>query len=303
MTASALIKYSQSPVVGDDGRALLGILGVPVFVHNANNVEVASWQIDLVYVDNSSGLASHSVPYAFDNNSNTPAAAFIPDVRGSYRVMLSVWSVINRAGNPDSVDIRVFAVPELNGFITAPSQVYPLPLPDPRTGDVTSKPNELNFGGQLDGWAGDGHTDGLMNRLLRAVDGNRVLPFQVVESGAGPYEICRIDSSQWNAHMYVRALFDVIVDNDTGTNFGYFNRLSIFRINAARSLTHLATGEVLYAGVSPVDGAIGLDTPHTIAITAVTGRYISVVATPFGSTSPELNLVWKVSAQFYFTQR
>jgi hypothetical protein len=302
MTASALIKYSQAPVVGGDGLALLGVLGVPVFIHNVNNSGVASWQIEVAYADPESSVFSAPIPFAFNDNSSTPSTSFIPDVRGSYRFVLKVWSTINRVGDPDSIDIRVFAVPELNGFVTAPSQVYPLPLPDPRTGDVKSKPDELNFGGQLNGWAGNGNTDGLMTRLLRAVDGSRVLPFQFVADGAGPYEICRIDSSKWNPHMYIRAVFDVLVDNDEGANFGYFNRTSIFKLDSARNLTHLATGESLYTGVSPTDGAVGLSTAHAIAVTADIGQFLSVVATPSGS-GPGLDLVWKVSAQFFFTQR
>lgn len=314
MAASALLKFVQGIVVGGDGVALLGVVQQAVSIHNVNNADVASWQIDLVYVDSESALTP-AIAYAADDNGNTPLAVFIPDIRGCYRWVLKVWSVINRIGDPDSIDIRNFGVPELNGFITAPTQVFPLPLPDPRTGDVKAKPNELNFDGNTvdsTGWAGDGNTDGLLNRLIRSVDGNRVLPFQVLEASPGPYEICRVDSAKWNPHMFVRAVFDVIVDNDLGANFGYFNRTSIFRLDAGRTLTHLATGEALYANVSPIDGALGLNTAHAIAVTVDAGRYISVIATPAGAPGPMFapripgpayDLVWKVSAQFFFTQR
>lgn len=164
MPASALLKFTQGATVGADGQALIGVLTTSVALSNVNNASVASWQIDLVYVDPVSSI-DIAVPYAFNNASSTPAANFAPDVRRSYRWVLKVWSVPNRVGTPDDVDIRVFTVRETNGAIIPPSQLWPLPLPDPRSGIVGAKPNEMNFGGQLDGWHGTG-TDGLLSDLL-----------------------------------------------------------------------------------------------------------------------------------------
>ncbi len=165
MPASALLKFTQGATVGGDGRALVGVLTTSVAISNVSNTSVASWQIEIAYVDPTSALAASPTIYAFNENSSTPSANFTPDVRRSYRWVLKVWSVPNRVGDPDSIDIRVFTVRELNGVIIPPGQVWPLPLPDPRTGDPTAKPPEMNFDGQLEGWHGTG-TDGLMNQVL-----------------------------------------------------------------------------------------------------------------------------------------
>ena len=165
MPAGALIKLSQvtvSPI--PDGRALIGVLSQVVTVANSVNTQVLSWQIDLVYSDPASAVAI-AIPLAFNNNNATPTTTFTPDVRRSYRFVLKVWSVINRVGAPDSQDIRVFTVPELNGNIIPPSQVWPSTLPDPQSGQAGNQPNEMNFGGQAFGWAGTS-TDGLANQAL-----------------------------------------------------------------------------------------------------------------------------------------
>ena len=164
MPASALLKFVQGATIGGDGRALVGVIGSSVTISNVNNTGVQSWQIDLVYADPTSALVV-STPYASNDSSSTPSATFTPDVRRSYRWMLKVWSVANRVGQPDSIDIRQFGVRELNGALIAAPMIWPLPLPDPRTGEPTAKPLELNYDGQLDGWHGTG-SDGFMNQLL-----------------------------------------------------------------------------------------------------------------------------------------
>lgn len=164
MPASALLKFTQGATVGGDGRALVGVLTTSVALSNVNNTGVQSWQIDLVYVDPDSSL-SITTAYAFNDAGSTPAANFSPDVRRSYRWVLKVWDVPNRAGDPSGVDIRVFSVRELNGVLIPPSQVWPLPLPNPLSGELNAKPNEMNFDGQLDGWHGTG-VDGQLNQVL-----------------------------------------------------------------------------------------------------------------------------------------
>jgi hypothetical protein len=163
MPASALLKFTQGVTVGGDGRALVGVLSTAVNISNVNNSGVQSWQIDVAYADPTSAVAIATL--AFNNASSTPAASFTPDVRRSFRIVLKVWDVPNRAGDPTSIDIRNFSVRELNGALVPPSMVWPLPLPDPRTGDPTAKPNEMNFDGQDFGWHGTG-LDGLLSELL-----------------------------------------------------------------------------------------------------------------------------------------
>ncbi len=166
MAATALLKFAQNTVgTGANGCAFAGVLGQLVTVSNSDNTNVASWQIDLLYAAPGSSTPA-AEPFAFSDLNSNPTATFTPNVRRSYRFRIKVWSVANRAGPPDSVDIRVFSVRELNQTFIPPPQVYPAPLPDARTGLPGAKPNEMNFGGQLDGWAGGVASDGLLNDFL-----------------------------------------------------------------------------------------------------------------------------------------
>lgn len=187
MPASALLKFTQGVTVGGDGRALVGVLSTSVALSNVSNTSVASWQIEIAYADPTSSLAASPTIYAFNENSSTPAANFVPDVRRSYRWVLKVWSVPNRVGDPDSIDIRVFSVRELNGLIIPPAQIWPLPLPDPRTGDPTAKPLEMNFDGQLHGWHGTG-VDGLLSDVLA----RHVLPVP-----GNPGDVATVVGGRW----------------------------------------------------------------------------------------------------------
>lgn len=167
--AEALIKFSQDTVgTGGNGIAFAGVLGELATIANSDNTGVASWEINLVYWDPSSTVWTGD-PFAFSNNGNTPTATFTPDVSRSYRFMLKVWSVPNRPGAPDSVDIRVFTVKEANNLVIPPSQIWPRPLPPPTSGETGNKPNEMNFDGQPDGWAGTSAGDGLLNDTLTKV--------------------------------------------------------------------------------------------------------------------------------------
>ena len=170
MAASALIKFTQGLNVGPDGEALLGEVGTDVYLSNVDNTDVASWQFDLAYADPGSALYVDVGPDFDSGSSSTPATQFWPDVPGSYRWVLKVWNVPDMVGDPSSVDIRVFSVSEANGLIVPPPQLWPLPLPDPQSADPLAKPNEMNFGGQPFGWAGQGVGDGLQGEVVRTVD-------------------------------------------------------------------------------------------------------------------------------------
>lgn len=302
MSASALLKFSQGSSIGGDGEALLGVINEEVALHNVDNAGVRSWQVDLVAADAGSSYVPQD-EYAFNDNSSTPTATFSPDWSGSYRWVLKVWDVPDRVGDPTDVDIRVFSIAELNGMIVPPDQTFPVPLPDPRSGADGAKPNELNFDGQLEGWAGDGYSDGLISSLVRAVDASRVYQFQTLTDTTVPATLSAFDVARLQP-CYIRAVFDVIVDNADGTNYGYFNRTSIFRWTGT-VLTHLATGEVMYGGVvpAPSDGATAMVFPHSVAVTAASGHYILVTGTPTGSSPSELNLLWLTTIQFFITQR
>jgi hypothetical protein len=154
MAATALIKFVQGTTVGPDGEAIVGVDGTAVNVLNSSNVNVQSWEIDLVNTPPGSTVPVQ-VPLAFDNNNDTPSATFTPDVRGSYRIQLKVWSVPNRAGTPN-IDIRNFCVPDATGHILPPYQKDPDPLPTTASGLPGAKPNEMNINGEEFGWAGAG---------------------------------------------------------------------------------------------------------------------------------------------------
>jgi hypothetical protein len=303
MSANALLKFSQGLVIGGDGEALIGVVGAPVTVFNVDNAGVRSWQVDLAFADEGSSYVVQEA-YASSDNSSTPTATFNPDHTGSYRWVLKVWDVLDRVGNPTDVDIRVFSIRELNGMIVPPSQIFPLPLPDPRTGAVGAKPNELNFAGSLDGWAGDGQNDGLLSSLVRIVDTSRVWQFSTHTTTSAPAWLALFDVSKLQP-CYLRAVFDVIVDNADGNNYGYFNRTSIFRWNSSQVLTHLATGEVIYGGPlpAPTDGATTMTFPHSIAASVHTGHFIGLQGTPDGSSPSDLDLLWLTTVQLYITQR
>ncbi len=168
MAATALIKFTQGASVGS-GQALKGTTGTLASVENVDNTDVLSWQIDLVYVDPSSGIST-ATPFSYSDSGSSPIANFTPDVKGSYRWVLKVWDAAGRSGDPTDTDIRIFAVPETNGLVTPPAQLWPDPLPVPASGEPNAKPTEYNFSGQPDGWAGDGSSDGLLNELVRRVD-------------------------------------------------------------------------------------------------------------------------------------
>lgn len=219
MAATALLKFTQNTVgTGGNGIALSGVLGQLVTVSNSDNTGVLSWQIDLVYVDEDSSI-NPATPYAFNDSGSTPTATFTPDVRRSFRFVLKVWGVTNRTGTPD-IDIRNFTVPELNGIIIPPVQIWPLTLPDPASGDPKAKPNELNFSGQAGGWAGQGN-DGLLNNTLSKLlvtsqkerwveasttvpfaqqNGSRHTPYQAISQALNDVGLGATDSN-WVIHV------------------------------------------------------------------------------------------------------
>lgn len=167
MAAVALLKFSQGALIGSDGEALVGEVGTSVTIENADNTDVASWQIDLVYTPPGSSIPV-ATPYALNDNDSTPTALLLPDVSGCYRIVLTVYESINRTG-PSDVDIRVFGIPEAkHGFILPPFQDFPKPLPLLGSGEPGEKPNELNFGGQSLGWHGEASTNSkLIHQILR----------------------------------------------------------------------------------------------------------------------------------------
>ena len=172
-SVTALIQFDQGGP-GTPGQAFVGATGSLVTVTNDSNLNVNSWQIDLVYTPPGSAVPV-AVPLAFNDAGSTPTASFTPDVVGSYRLVLTVWAVINRTGNDFDRDIRNFVIPLPSGLIIPPYQKDPDKLPTLASGRPGAKPNELNIGGTELGWAGDG-SDGLLAQAI----------MQIGAGGGGP---------------------------------------------------------------------------------------------------------------------
>lgn len=167
MAATALLKFTQGVNVGADGQALFGVTGASVVVANSNDLGVASWQIELVYVPPGSAVSTGTV--ASSDASGTPTHTFTPDLSGPYRFVLKVWNATGRSGTATSTDIRCFGVKEPNGLYRPAPQLWPRPLPPVASGEIGAKPDENNFAGQENGWSGNG-SEGLLDTLIQRVD-------------------------------------------------------------------------------------------------------------------------------------
>jgi hypothetical protein len=163
---TASIDFVQGATNPAAGIALCtGVTGTSVGISNGSGAGVLSWQVDLNYAPAGSTVSRATL--ASNNNSSTPAASFTPDIRGCYRVVLYVWNVINRAGPWSEYDVRDFCVPEVNGHLSPPAQIYPPAPPALASGKAGAKANELNCGG-VDGV---GYAD-FSNQLTKDVDAN-----------------------------------------------------------------------------------------------------------------------------------
>ncbi len=161
---TALIKITQGLTTDVPGRAVKGSLtGGSVAFENGDATDVVAWTYQLLETPPGSAIS----PTTQGPGPTVDFTMVAPDVPGSYRMMLTV---VDAAGVED-VDIRNFAVgfPNL-GIIAPPYQGNPPPLPLTGAG---AKPDEMNFGGQGDGWGGDTNSARiLMYQTLREVDLN-----------------------------------------------------------------------------------------------------------------------------------
>ncbi len=172
MAASALIVFTQNAVVGTPGVAYSGTPDLVVTVTNSVNTSVASWTIELVYAPPDSALATPvGTPVLLASaSSNTPSATFTPDISGSYRIVLTVYETAGFVG-VHSVDIRNFVVPTaFRHIVLPPYQKLPDPLPLPASGQVGSKPDELNLDDREFGWAGNADPPFGMHGILMGLD-------------------------------------------------------------------------------------------------------------------------------------
>lgn len=154
--AAALIQFTQGPNTDVPGRAVKGTItdGI-VTVSNGDDVNVANWNFELVYVPPGS-----AVPLSSQSSAVATFDFPQPDVPGSYRVQLTTT---DNLGNID-IDVRNLIVPFPNAdFLVAPYQGLPALRPLEGPG---AKPNEMNVGGQAFGWDG---TDDINNRLMYQV--------------------------------------------------------------------------------------------------------------------------------------
>jgi hypothetical protein len=153
MTVSGLIQFTQGATSPGMGVAMVGELTTTVTASAAAGATRYLWTIvDAPYGSARAGMTQDGASASF---------AFAPDVRGSYRVWLQVWS----SGGTYSQDIRVFAVPTANaGYIVPPYQGSPPPL------SLLVRPDECNFPGSTKGWAGTSVTGRLMEQWIADLD-------------------------------------------------------------------------------------------------------------------------------------
>ena len=155
---TALIKITQDATTDTAGRALIGDTANDVVFSNGSDTGVVAWAWELLYVPPDSALT-------LVTGTSSTLNIGTPDVPGCYRVRLTVTDA---GGNTDT-DIRNFAVPTPNrDYIIPPYQGNPAPLP--LVGE-RAKPDELNFGGQAFGWAGDNDAGRvLLHQILLDID-------------------------------------------------------------------------------------------------------------------------------------
>jgi len=159
--ASALIQFAQGSNTDLPGRAVIGdMVSGTVTVSNGDNTGIVSWKYELLYVPPGS-----TIPLTVQGPSGVSTFTFPqPDTAGSYRVRMTTTDT---AGGTD-VDIRNLCVKLPHGLIAPPYQGNPPPLPLTGAG---AKPNEMNIGGQPNGWDGDANTTRpLLYQLIGIVD-------------------------------------------------------------------------------------------------------------------------------------
>jgi len=201
-SVTALIQFDQGGP-GTPGQAFVGSTGSLVTVTNDDNTNVNSWQIDLVYTPPGSAVPV-AIPLAFNDANNTPTATFTPDVRGSYRLVTTVWAVINRTGNNYDVDIRNFIILLSNGLVLPPYQKDPDKLPTLASGRPGAKPNETNINGSEFGWAGDG-TDGLLAQAITMISDGIVITPATITADQNDYT-----PTQWGIANIARLSSDAL---------------------------------------------------------------------------------------------
>jgi len=196
---TALIQFGQG-LLGTAGEAYEGdLVSGTVNVQNDDNTNIASWRFTLLDVPPDSALATGVLASADDN---TPTTSFVPDVFGSYRVMLEVFDTAGLVGTTDK-DIRNFGVRNARGIIIPSYQKLPDPLPVQGSGLPGQKPDEQNYAGQTRGWTGD-RTDGQMEEFFLTYDDLKIktvssTPFTAAASGEEPlYRVTVAGASVFN---------------------------------------------------------------------------------------------------------
>lgn len=160
---TALIKITQGATTDVPGNAVKGVIdgATTVVFSNGDDTGVTAWTYELLYTPPGSAIATT----VQGPGATTDFTMATPDKPGCYRMKLTV---VDAAGVED-VDIRNFGTAFPNcGLIAPPYQANPAPLP--LTG-VGAKPDEMNFGGQPNGWDGDDDTNHkLLYQALQLLD-------------------------------------------------------------------------------------------------------------------------------------
>lgn len=143
MAVSAKIKFVQGVLTPNAGLALLGALTTAVVCSNDNNGDAKLWTWNIIAKPPGSAVTLGQI-------SASSTATFQPDVRGGYHVEL----IVTDENGVSVSDRSVFEVPELSGLVIPP---------------FFAGKDELNFGGQAQGW------DPYMREVIQYLQGRSAL--------------------------------------------------------------------------------------------------------------------------------
>lgn len=292
MSAVALIKFVQGATVGPSGQALIGAVG-SFTVENSDNAGVLSWQIDLLYVPPGSAAMS-STPYALNDAGSVPSADIAGDVTGCWRVRLKVWDVPGRDGPPIDTDIRVFGIKEpTHGILVPCPQLNPPPINETNP----TKPDEFNFAGNQNGWAGNGSGDGLINDTLKRLDAG---VFAGLPPGTAPDDgfVVTWDNALSSYVLTPRNGLNILSFLHSPTLLEWGQTLATPAFTASYStppttafLTNSADSESINASAHPTTLASGHNFPNTV-VNATVSFFLDATLTGTPAQRATLTFVW-----------
>jgi hypothetical protein len=231
---TALIKITQGAITDIAGRSVKGVIdgATTVVFSNGDDTGVVLWTYELLYTPPGSGIAP-TVQGPSVTDTYTMAT---PDKPGCYRVRLTVED----AAGVEDVDIRNFGVDFPNvGFLVAPYQANPLPLP---LVGVGAKPDEMNFGGQSFGWDGDENAARrLMYQAVWALDAGGMITLDPIQTLDATPEVAALvaapDDGNWEVEVRL-----IGRENPSSGDHAVFWRRALFEVTSG-TVTKIGTAQ------------------------------------------------------------